>query len=64
MMKRSIYTKLVLSFIIIFVVSNIIASLMSYYGTEMNSVENLENQLVKTLEVIQKEDKQEALKEN
>lgn len=61
MMKRSIYTKLVLSFIIIFVVSNIIASLMSYYGTEMNSVENLENQLVKTLEIIQKEDKQEAL---
>lgn len=49
------YTKLVLSFIVIFVVSNIIASLMSYYGSEMSSVDKLESQLTESLKIIDEE---------
>lgn len=54
-MRKSMYTKLVLSFIVIFVVSNIIASLMSYYGSEMSSVDKLESQLTESLKIIDEE---------
>lgn len=54
-MRKSLYVKLVLSFILVFVLSNVIASLMSYYGSEMNSVDHLEANLVETLELVKEE---------
>lgn len=51
-MRKSIYFKLVTSFICIFVLSNIIASMMSYYGSEISNLENLQVQLEKNLKEV------------
>lgn len=51
-MRKSIYFKLVTSFICIFVLSNVIASMMSYYGSEISNLESLQVQLEKNLDEV------------
>lgn len=54
-MRKSIYGQLVLSFICVFIISNIIASILSFFSTEINTLEQLGRQLVDSVEIVKEE---------
>lgn len=54
-MRKSIYGQLVLSFIFVFIISNIIASILSFFSTEINTLEQLGRQLVDSVEIVKEE---------
>lgn len=50
-MRKSIYIQLVLIFICIFILSNIIASILSFFNTENNVLSQVSKQLVQSVEI-------------
>lgn len=58
-MRRSIYSQLVIGFIFIFIISNILASILSFFTTEINTLEQLSKQLVESVEIVKEEYEEE-----
>lgn len=58
-MRKSIYSQLVLNFICVFIISNMLASIFSFFHTESNALEQVSKQLIKSVgtvkEVYEKE---------
>ena len=54
-MRKSIYSQLVLSFICVFIISNILASILSFFSTEINTLEQLSKQLIESVEIVKEE---------
>lgn len=54
-MRKSIYSQLVISFILVFIISNILASILSFFSTEINSLEQLSQQLIDSVEAVKEE---------
>ena len=58
-MRKSIYSQLVLNFICVFIISNILASIFSFFHIESNALEQVSKQLIKSVgtvkEVYEKE---------
>lgn len=50
-MRKSIYIQLVLIFICIFILSNIIASILSFFNTENNVLSQVSKQLIQSVEI-------------
>lgn len=58
-MRKSIYSQLVIGFIFIFIISNILASILSFFTTEINTLEQLSKQLVESVEIVKEEYEEE-----
>lgn len=64
-MRKSIYSQLVISFILVFIISNILASILSFFSTEKNTLEQLSRQLIESVEVVKEEyEKENTSKES
>lgn len=50
-MRKSIYSQLVIYFICVFIISNILASVFSFFHIEKNSLEQLSKQLIQSVEI-------------
>ena len=50
-MRKSIYSQLVINFIFVFIISNILASIFSFFHIEKNSLEQLSKQLIQSVEI-------------
>ncbi|MDR7855947.1 HAMP domain-containing sensor histidine kinase [Tissierella sp.] len=60
-MRKSIYSQLVLSFICVFIISNILASILSFFSTEINTLEQLSKQLIEGVEIVKEEYERENI---
>ncbi|WMM26258.1 HAMP domain-containing sensor histidine kinase [Tissierella sp. MB52-C2] len=54
-MRRTIYSKLVLGFICVFIISNIFASLFTFLNTEISTLEQLGKQLTESVDIVKDE---------
>ena len=54
-MRRTIYSKLVVGFICVFIISNIFASLFTFLNTEISTLEQLGKQLTESVDIIKDE---------